>query len=185
MVTLANIESPALVTRWNHTLERSLLCQKHNFFLELSFSTQETTTFCLNWKYQTRVSHFKRVLKVWVKRKTNNSSASLPSSVTPFKHSFQAAKKQPSAFRNLAGFQHYQKLGTAYSAATFPSKWGVCRHGTSGGHTKKWIISTLIQRNIQADPRPIPTCSKKPLSGYLTSGVDLSHVLSKNGSPSW
>lgn len=152
MVTLANIDSPALVTRWNHALERSLLCQKHNFFLEFSFSTQETTTFCLNWKYQTRVSHFKRVLKVWVKRKTNNPSASLPRLCHFMQILLQAAKKKSNAFRNLAGFQHCQKLGTAYSAATFSSEWGVCWHGTSGGHTKKWILSTLIQRNIQADP---------------------------------
>lgn len=50
-------------------------------------------------KIPDRVSHFKHVLKVWVKRKTNNPSAALPSSVTLFKYSFQAAKKKTNTFK--------------------------------------------------------------------------------------
>lgn len=121
------------------------------------------------------MSHFKRVLKVRVKRKTNNPSASLPSSVTLVKYSFQAAKKKTEHFQRSGCLPALSEVSTAYSAATFPLKWGVFWHGSSGGHTKKWILSSLIQRNTQADPRPIPTRGRKPLSRYLTSGMCLSH----------
>lgn len=130
MVILANIDSLGLVTRWNHALECSLLCQKHYFFLEFDFSTQETTTFCLNWKYQTRVSHFKRVLKVWVKRKTNNPSASLPSSVSLFKYSFQAAKK--TLLETCLAYSTFKSQAWPILLPYFSQNEGSCS-------TKKWI----------------------------------------------
>lgn len=148
MVILANIDSFGLVTRWNHALGCSLLCQKHYFFLEFNFSTQETTTFCLNWKYQTRVSHFKHVVKVWVKGKTNNPSAFLPSSGSWFKYPFQAAKK-----KGLTLLETWLASSTVRSQAWpilpphFPQNEG-------SYSTKKWISLNPDSEKHSSWPQP-------------------------------
>lgn len=67
----------------------------------------------------------------------------------------------------------------------FPSKRGIFWNGTSGGHNKKRIFSTLTQRNTPAGPRPSPTQGKKTLSRYLTSDTCLSHLLPKDGALHW
>lgn len=50
---------------------------------------------------------------------------------------------------------------------------------------KSEFLSTLIQRNTPADTKPIPTWARKALSRYLSSGVFLSHLLTKNAPPNW
>lgn len=75
------------------------------------------------------------------------------------------------------------RRGLFYSM--FPSKRGIFWNGTSGGHNKKRIFSTLTQRNTPAGPRPSPTQGKKTLSRYLTSDTCLSHLLPKDGALHW